>query len=78
MSNSAADFILSAWSSTFLFILSTVFDTAPCIFFTKFGFLNFVLSLGNLSLDAKPNAGNFKKEPSITCDLSCGLMVGKL
>ena len=25
-----------------------------------------------------PNAGNFKKEPSITCDLSCGLMVGKL
>ena len=25
-----------------------------------------------------PNAGNFKKEPSITCDLSCGLMMGEL
>ena len=51
LSNSAAVFILSAWSSTFLFILSTVFDTAPCTFFTKFGFLNFVLILDNVSLD---------------------------
>ena len=25
-----------------------------------------------------PNAGNFKKETSITCDLSCGLMMGEL